>query len=171
MKLVKEYINEKFTDESDPIQDMGIGTSYKIKKWLAKHYITKYTINNDSTIDVNGDIIINGEFKNFPKYIKFNHVYGNFSVHACDNLTNLSGCPKIIEKDFNCMGTNITSLVGGPEIVYADYMCTNCFNLTSLKGIAKHIYGSLYCRHISYKVFTQEDLPSYCKIEKNLYNE
>ena len=25
MKLVKEYINEKFTDESDPIRDLGIG--------------------------------------------------------------------------------------------------------------------------------------------------
>lgn len=26
MKLVKEYINEKFTQEGDPIKDMGIGT-------------------------------------------------------------------------------------------------------------------------------------------------
>ena len=25
MKLVREHINEKFTDESDPIHDMGIG--------------------------------------------------------------------------------------------------------------------------------------------------
>jgi hypothetical protein len=25
MKLVREYINEKFTQESDPIEDMGIG--------------------------------------------------------------------------------------------------------------------------------------------------
>jgi len=25
MKIVKEYLNEKFTDESDPIKDMGIG--------------------------------------------------------------------------------------------------------------------------------------------------
>jgi hypothetical protein len=25
MKLVREHINEKFTDESDPIKDMGIG--------------------------------------------------------------------------------------------------------------------------------------------------
>jgi len=29
MKLVKEYINEKFTDESDPVHDMGIGVNVK----------------------------------------------------------------------------------------------------------------------------------------------
>ena len=25
MKLVREYINEKFTDDSDPVKDLGIG--------------------------------------------------------------------------------------------------------------------------------------------------
>jgi len=28
MKLVKEHINEKFIEDSDPIHDMGIGSSY-----------------------------------------------------------------------------------------------------------------------------------------------
>jgi len=31
MQLVKEYINEKFTDESDPITDMGIGAVNQYK--------------------------------------------------------------------------------------------------------------------------------------------
>lgn len=29
MKLVKEYINEKFVEESDPIKDLGIGLGRK----------------------------------------------------------------------------------------------------------------------------------------------
>ena len=35
MKLVKEHINEKFTEESDPIQDMNIGAEalFKTLKW------------------------------------------------------------------------------------------------------------------------------------------
>ena len=35
MKLVREHINEKFTDESDPIHDLGIGdfdTFFKIER-------------------------------------------------------------------------------------------------------------------------------------------
>ena len=32
MKIVREYINEKFTQESDPIKDLGIGSKfYSIK--------------------------------------------------------------------------------------------------------------------------------------------
>jgi len=36
MKLVREHINEKFTKESDPIQDMGIGLMHKITEWFKK---------------------------------------------------------------------------------------------------------------------------------------
>ena len=35
MKLIKEHINEKFTEDSDPIKDMGIGITLKsIEKWM-----------------------------------------------------------------------------------------------------------------------------------------
>ena len=36
MKLVKEHINEKFTKDSDPIRDMGIGIFRKFEKELEK---------------------------------------------------------------------------------------------------------------------------------------
>jgi hypothetical protein len=39
MKLVKEYINEKFTDESDPIQDMGIGIEHILKDYYEKFFL------------------------------------------------------------------------------------------------------------------------------------
>ena len=34
MKLVKEHINEKFKEDSDPIEDMGIGLYPKMKKFI-----------------------------------------------------------------------------------------------------------------------------------------
>jgi len=43
MKLVREHINEKFTEDSDPIHDMGIGlyhnfeNEYELEKWIAKN--------------------------------------------------------------------------------------------------------------------------------------
>ena len=36
MKKVKEHIYEKFTKESDPVDDLGIGIGSKFKKWLIK---------------------------------------------------------------------------------------------------------------------------------------
>jgi len=37
MKLIREYINEKFTDESDPIHDMKIGPLYTLLKDLPEY--------------------------------------------------------------------------------------------------------------------------------------
>ena len=42
MKLVREYINEKFTDKSDPIHDMGIGDPLHI----AGSYLQKFADKN-----------------------------------------------------------------------------------------------------------------------------
>ena len=48
MKLVREHINERFEEESDPIQDMDIGAKYLIRKWFeAWAPDVKYTIDND----------------------------------------------------------------------------------------------------------------------------
>ncbi len=39
MKLVKQSLYEKFTEKSDPIEDLGIGSIYVYKKlWKKKYY-------------------------------------------------------------------------------------------------------------------------------------
>ena len=41
MKLVREYLNEKFTEDSDPIRDMGIGLLAELEKryrWVSPEY-------------------------------------------------------------------------------------------------------------------------------------
>ena len=45
MKIIKEYINEKFTQDSDPISDMGIGMKEVIKRWIENE--TNYKTNYD----------------------------------------------------------------------------------------------------------------------------
>ena len=53
MKLVREYIvNEKVTDESDPIQDMGIGLKYKFQEYNLASLISDYLIDlSDKEVD------------------------------------------------------------------------------------------------------------------------
>jgi len=64
MKLVREHINEKFTDESDPIKDMGIGMRSKwehiLNKWddecetcdcIFDRYFRKYCNKIDSVYE------------------------------------------------------------------------------------------------------------------------
>jgi len=54
MHLVREYINEKFTDESDPIKDLGIGIYHErnfesdedIIEWLCIVSMSLFKLNN-----------------------------------------------------------------------------------------------------------------------------
>lgn len=53
MKLVKEYINEKFTDDSDPIKDMGIGGFITSKTKIINMYnkdISGYYLTYDNKL-------------------------------------------------------------------------------------------------------------------------
>jgi len=87
MKLVREHINEKFDEDSDPIDNMDIGINHFIKKWttkvnlrgnLAGYSFKEYKIINGK-INVNGRVDISWEDLIIPDYIKFGVVLGNFS--------------------------------------------------------------------------------------------
>jgi len=97
---------EKFSEDGDPIVDMGIGFLPKIKKWIDNNinpetykgihfkqydFINKkclnypldkdlIIINKDLTLDVKGWVDMSGnENIPFPYYIRFNRIYGDFS--------------------------------------------------------------------------------------------
>jgi len=121
-----------------------------------KYDIVNYTINDDHTIDVNGDVsfTLKGLFK-IP--LKFNVVSGHFS---CSNnkLTSLEGCPKSINGKFFCYLNELTTLEGGPKLVGDNYDCSNN-HLTTLKGGPKRVGGSFICH--SNKLTTLEGSPKY----------
>jgi hypothetical protein len=141
MKIVREHINEKFVEDSDPIHDMGIGMIKQIKDWLKRYNIKDYTINNDLTIDVHGSVHISYEIlRNFPKYIQFNIVKGMFIIQY-NNFTTLRGCPKIVKDMFSCSDNLLTSLEYAPKEA-SDFYC-----------------------HGNTKQFTKNDVLKYCKVE------
>lgn len=143
MKLIKEYINEKFVQESDPIRDMGIGIKQSIENWLNKYGIENYKINSDNTIDVYGNVILHHlNITNFPPYIKFNIIKGIFSIQY-NNFTTLRGCPKIVEDLFSCSNNRLSSL---------KYCPRKC--------------GYFYC-HSNKVKFNQTTVRKYCKVRSN----
>ena len=161
MKTLKEYLNEDF------FGNLGIGHAGKrqlIEEWLKKYSITKYTINKDLTIDVNGDVYID-KYKEdtLPDYIQFYNVKGKFVIvgannlkslrgcpnkclrfvcNRCYNLTSLEGAPKECEY-FNCEGCkSLQSLEGAPKECKR-FICTDCYGLTSLEGAPEIIHETL----------------------------
>ena len=116
-----------------------------IEKWLKEYNIKDYTINDDFTIDVDGNINLNKRnLVRFPEYIQFDIVKGNFYC-PIGALTSLRGCPREVRKNFNCSGNKLTSLEGAPEKVWYKFDCSSN-KLTSLDGCPE-VYGEFSCNH------------------------
>ena len=148
MKLVREHINEKFTDESDPIKDMGIGLIHKIEEWLDEMCIRNYTINDDFTIDIdNGRNSVNltANITQIPDYIQFGTVHTSFFCNRCE-LTTFRGMPRRIDGIFGCSNNKIKTL---------DY-------------IPREVCRSFFLEENSVK-FTVRDIRSRCNVMGSIY--
>lgn len=113
-----------------------------IDSTCSKYRIKNYTINQDGSIDVDGDVdLASRVLTELP--LKFNKVSGNF---FCNNnrLTTLIGCPNIVSGNFYCTYNHLESLVGCPSEVGGKF---NCYNnqLTSLIGCPIIIRGDFLC--------------------------
>jgi hypothetical protein len=149
---VKHLIQYRLFESNQDIE--SICNKYGIENW---------TINEDGSIDVDGDVDLS--YKELDKIpIKFRNVIGNFYCYHnkltsleggpesvgghfyCDNnnLTSLKGCPESVGGDFYCSNNNLTSLEGGPKSVGGGFYCYNN-NLTSLEGSPKSVGGNFYC--------------------------
>ena len=108
----------------------------------SKYNIVNYTINDDYTIDVNGDVSF--YIKGLSKIpLKFNIVSGNFSC-AFNNLTTLEGSPKSVGGYFSCYSNQLTTLEGAPKSVGGDFDCSHN-KLTTLKGSPKRVGRCFKC--------------------------
>ena len=107
-----------------------------------KYGIKNYTINQDGSIDVDGNVYLSS--KKLTKLpLKFRNVSGGFYYHT-NQLTSLEGCPQSVGGDFNCYNNQLTSLEGCPQIVGGDFSCDNN-QLTSLEGSPQSVGGGFYC--------------------------
>ena len=135
-----------------------------IEEICKKYGIKNYTINDDGSIDVGGDVYLQAyHIKELP--LTFNKVTGSFNCSR-NSLTTLKGSPKSVGGrfdcgynhilpdlkgspdsvggSFDCDGNNLTSLEGSPESVGGHFNC-QFNNLTDLKGSPKSIGGGFYC--------------------------
>ena len=101
-----------------------------------------YTINEDGSIDVDGDVnLYNKNLTKIP--FKFRNVSGYFS---CNNnqLTSLEGAPSSVGGCFYCHNNQLISLKGAPSSVGDFFYCDNN-QLTSLEGAPSSVGGEFYC--------------------------
>jgi hypothetical protein len=103
-----------------------------------KYGIRNYTINEDGSIDVEGDVDLSDE-KLTKLPLKFRYVNGDFN---CSNnqLTSLDGCPKTVGRDFDCDNNQLTNLEGAPQKMGGSFYCSNN-QLTSLEGAPQKVGG------------------------------
>lgn len=183
MKTLFEHLNEYILNEGD--SQPGNKTSL-IKKFCKQYDIRKYTINNDLTINVTGDVYLKSYNETqLPDYIQFKIVEGSFIIEY-SNLNSLKGCPVFVGDQFSCSYcNNLKTLEGAPKEVYYDFYCSDCMNLKSLKGCPKKIGGNFDCSNCDNLVslsgcpkkvggyfnceycgtqFTEQDVKKYCQV-------
>jgi hypothetical protein len=95
----------------------------KIKILLNKYHIKNYTINDDDSVDIDGDVDLS-DMSLIELPFKFGKIKGHF---ICFNsqLINLVGAPQIVKGNFDCSSNQLTNLKGAPQIVEGDFDCSN----------------------------------------------
>jgi hypothetical protein len=151
MKYIKLFETYKTIDE--------------IKNWLDKYGIKNYTINDDLTVDVDGDVYLSHN-QLTSILVQFKNVGGYFYCYN-NQLTSLEGCPSSVGGDFYCSNNQLTSLKGAPSIAGGDFYCSNN-QLTSLEGCPSSVSGDFYC--YSNKLTSLKGSPVDCMSKGNFYN-
>lgn len=109
-----------------------------------------YNINDDYSIDVDGDVFLipdssSNNIEELPNFIQFNIVSGAFVISSYPKLKTLRGCPKEV-RIFNCSYLySIKNLKYCPKRVHKHFYCNNCISLESLEGTPKIINGDFTC--------------------------
>ena len=86
-----------------------------------KYNIINYIINDDGSIDVNGNVYLTCKgLTELP--LTFNKVTGNFSCFD-NTLTSLKGCPRWVGNWFSCSNNQLTSLEFSPDYVGGNFYC------------------------------------------------
>jgi hypothetical protein len=91
---------------------------------ICKQYgIINYTVNDDGTIDVDGDVNLwNRGLTELP--LTFNRVIGYFDC-SYNKLTSLKGSPRWVGGNFSCKDNRLTSLEFCPDYVGGSFWCNN----------------------------------------------
>jgi hypothetical protein len=105
-----------------------------IVAWLCYHnkrHCLNYTIHDDLTVDINGDVDL-VEATELP--FKFGKITGFFD---CFNykLASLYNCPDYVGSYFECCSNNLTSLQYCPKYIGDDFHCYLSFAISAVSKI------------------------------------
>ena len=111
---MKLYKYQKFLESTEDIHSI-----------CKKYGIEDYTVNEDGSIDVEGDVDLRD--KRLTKLpLKFNHVSGGFYCYN-NQLVTLEGSPQSVGSHFYCGNNQLTTLEGGPKSVGGGFYCQLAF--------------------------------------------
>ena len=135
-------------------------TKEEIEKWLNGMKVTNYIINDDLTVDVNGDVYL--ALKDLTVIsVQFRKVSGSFWCYG-NQLKNLRNCPEYVGGDFGCSSNRLISLKGCPEYVGGFFSCSHN-NLTSLKYCPDYVGLDVYS---DFQNFDREQHKQFVKLQK-----
>ncbi len=133
MRYLKDYklfensnLNSTLNDVTEACEALGI---------------KNYSIENDGTVNVDGDVSLFFYGSKFP--VKFGKVTGNFFC-VNNGLTTLEGGPIEVGGGFKCSENKLTSLEGAPKKVR--YFICEDNQLTTLKGCPETLSHFFSCR-------------------------
>lgn len=118
----------------------------EINTWLLRHDIKNFTILDDNTVNVHGDVRLSRRLANLLKLpLKFNEIEGDFDI-SDNELISLEGSPKKVSGDFLAYKNELSSLRGGPKEVEGNFVILQN-NINSLKYAPTNIKGDFICSH------------------------
>jgi len=137
MKHIKPYKIFESTSPNFPT------SREEVIQVCTRYRIRNYTINDDLSIDVDGDVELDSKNLEYLP-VRFNYVSGYFYCNY-NELKTLEGCPKTVGDGFSCAINNLKSLEGCPETVRGYFKCS--FNeLETLENGPQTVDGDFYCR-------------------------
>ena len=126
-----------------------------------KYGIENYTINDDGSIDVNGDVSLSYDgLTELP--LRFNRVTGYFNC-SYNNLTSLKGCPRWIGGWFSCSNNRLTSLEFSPEYVGSNFYC---YNNDLTDNYCESEIGGRFCTNLKQDGLTEYNYNEWRKLYK-----
>ena len=138
MKHIKSY---KIFESASPNFPT---TREEVIEVCEKYKIEKYSINDDLSIDVDGDVYLDGQSLEYLP-LKFNYIEGSFDCHF-NELKSLEGCPEKVGGTFNCSFNQLKTLEGSPRTINGRFSCSNN-ELKTLEFSPQTVGGTFRCIH------------------------
>jgi len=116
MKHIKHYKIFESTSPNFPT------TREEVIEVCERYRIKNYTINDDLSIDVDGDVhLYSKNLEYLP--LRFSYVSGAFLCFD-NELKTLEGCPQTVGRSFSCSNNFLASLKGCPQTVRGSFNCS-----------------------------------------------